>query len=160
MASTNVTLPIFEDITESTYVVGSGASELGILLVVQLCCALNLLHRLNGRPWRMDSFFHFVPMDLELAQSQFVNVYLRVVGWSMLVAPLITLIVWSIILTYNNETDPLKAQYMGAGTSVFLLGLTAGLTGYNVLRIRWNNFRMKITHMIIAGVTYFLFTLW
>jgi hypothetical protein len=150
----------FRYFEESNYHLGQGATELGFLFTVQLICAFALLNRLNGRPWRMDTFFYFVPMDLDLAKHQFVNAYLRVVGWSMLVAPIITLIVWSVLLIHENESNSDVKEYMSAGASLFFLGLSFGLAGYTVLRIKWNNYRMKTIHMILVAISYISFTLW
>jgi hypothetical protein len=49
---------------------------------------------------------------------------------------------------------------MSSGASVFMLALTIGLAGYTSLRIYWNNYRIKLVHTILIGLTYFVFTLW
>ena len=103
--------------------------EMGILMTVQIYFFVTLMGRLNGRGLHMVHWIH--SQDFEIfgnivKSARWVN-YLSIVGYSYLIFPFVTLILWFVSLTKAAKKDKKKLDhqnpiFMGA-FSVLLLGI-------------------------------------
>lgn len=129
------------------------ATQLCLLLVVQIFCFAFLMDKINGRVTQMRNFFQHLMFDLfGHEKPNGLVTYLLIVGYSFLIMPFATLIVWAAILFSQGHPN--------AAASVILLGLSALLLVYGILKIKWNNWRFKNSHLQIILVQYLLVTAW
>jgi hypothetical protein len=62
---------------------------------------------------------------------------------------------WTALLLYSNAQDKLPAW---SGICVGLLGTALILFGYNILQVKWNNYRFKARNLVNLLVCLFLVT--
>ena len=129
------------------------ATQLCLLLVVQIFCFAFIMDKINGRVFQMRNYFQYLTFDLfGHEKPDGLVTYLLIVGYSFLIMPFVTIIVWAVTLFVEGHPK--------AGASVFLLGLAALLLVYGILKIKWNNWRFKNSHLWIILVQYLLVTTW
>jgi len=124
------------------------------------------MNRLNGRPFRTEQFFRNQKNDLWGMSSQrdsMIN-YLRVISWSYLVLPLVTVLYWGGLIIFDSAMDDKNTEagnenFLG-GLSIILVGGAAITCTYTIMKVNWNNWRFKLAHMIWLSVSFSLFTLW
>jgi hypothetical protein len=98
--------------------------------------------------------------------------YLRIITWSYIILPFVTIIFWG-ILVYTEADDKASKivvtkedaetkihKYHMAGGSIAVLGISLILMLLGIFKIRWNNWRFKGSHaiMLLSSVT--LFIIW
>ena len=127
--------------------------------------------KLNGRFLRMQQWLH--DMDFEIfgnnIKSGLVMTYLTIVGYSYIVFPFLTLLLWGVYMF--KDADKLKdikpdselnyenPVFLG-GVSIYLIGIGLCLILTTFKKIAWNNYRFKLSHMVIFCFAYAMFTAW
>ena len=90
--------------------------------------------------------------------------FMSIIGYTYILLPAVTLLLWGISVlaqTSNKggDLDYKNYEFVG-GISVFLLGVAVALFVTALSKISWNNYRLKLTHMVFFLVAYALFTSW
>ena len=122
--------------------------------------------KVNGRFLRMVQWLH--DMDFEILgnciKSPCMITYLSIIGYTYLIFPFVTLILWFCFLINDAGTNDRKYNMENptfmAAISVLLLSLALFLVLTAVTKIRWNNYRFKLSHTYIFAISYFTFTAW
>ena len=94
--------------------VDSSGTELAVLAIVQVICLVGMMHRLNGRPWRAEAFFHYLPIDLLGTGYKSAGLvwYLRVVAWFYMALPFVTAVFWGLLVISEKQKDkPVEDQF-------------------------------------------------
>ena len=91
--------------------------------------------------------------------------YLSIVGYSYIIFPFVTLLLWGIYLFKDADKNPaLDMDYKNpvflGGISVYLIGIAIVLVITAFTKIAWNNYRFKMIHTIIFTIAYIAFTAW
>jgi hypothetical protein len=122
--------------------------------------------KLNGRFLRMVQWLH--DMDFEILgnviKSPCTITYLSIIGYTYIIFPFVTLILWFCFLINDAGTNDKKYNMENptfmAAISVVLLSLALFLVLFAVTKIQWNNYRFKLSHTYIFSFAYFTFTAW
>jgi hypothetical protein len=85
-------------------------------------------------------------------KPRFLQLYLQFVLTTILAMPLVTIALWALFLFSEKQER--------AAISVILLGCSALLFSFGIMKIKWNNWRFKKIHRIILLVGYGCFTAW
>lgn len=140
--------------------------ELAFLFVAQIYIFVKMLGKLNGRFLRMGQWVHSLDFAIlgNGVKSGPAVVYLNVVGYSYLLFPFLTLILWVVYLIRDagkNDAplDSSNGVFIGA-MSVLLLGFALFLIMIATTKISWNNYRFKLSHTLVFFVAYCLLTIW
>lgn len=127
---------------------------------------VNTLRTVNGRILRLPQWVHSLDFAIlgNKVKSPFVTYYLTVIGYSYIVFPFITLVLWVALLIKDASKNDAKldlanSTFIGA-ISVLLLGLALVLWLLTMTKIFWNNHRFKLSHMLMLSLAYVLLTAW
>jgi len=113
-----------------------------------------------------------MPMDLLAGRkSSGLTWYLRVITWSYIILPFVTIIFWgALVMTEGGDnygTNPRQSSPEAiahdntiGGASIIVLGISLMLFLMAVFKIRWNNWRFKQTHAWMLLSAYLLLTIW
>ena len=145
-------------------------AEMGVLMVLQFCFFIILMGKLNGRPLRMVQWAHFQDFEILgniIKPARWIT-YISIIGYSYLVFPFVTLFLWFAVLLKDAyklsdlpgfESDYTNPRIMGA-VSVLLVGTAMISFMLVMMKIQWNNYRFKMSHMLILLFSISLFTAW
>ena len=116
----------------------------------------------------MIQWVHFLDFEVfgntEKPKKFCVVIYLCIVGYSYIIFPLLTLLLWGIYL-FNNAAkndralDYKNSEFLG-GISVYLIGTALLLCILVMNKISWSNYRFKFTHFVMLAFSYVCFTTW
>ena len=89
--------------------------------------------------------------------SERVAEYLKMGLLYFMSMPMLTLCAWSILVCYSNYQDKLP---IWSGLCILFLGLAFLLAGYNIMRVKWSNYRFKVRNMVYLAAVFVLVTLY
>jgi multisubunit Na+/H+ antiporter MnhB subunit len=103
-----------------------------------------------------------MPMDILGAgeKNKCLLCYFRVLSWFFFMLPIATAIVWGVLVTSNAPDVELRPSYLhdhtvgGIGIMMIAVSITLCLLAF--VKIRWNNWRFKKTHMVMLCTGWFL----
>ena len=106
-------------------------------------------------------------MDFEILGEEYIKgpalmVYLAIVGYSYIIYPFVTLLLWGIYLFKDAEKQDMdyKNPVFLGGISVYLIGIAVILVITAFTKMAWNNYRFKKLHAILLTIAYVAFTAW
>ena len=145
-------------------------AEMGVLMVLQFLFFIIMMGRLNGRPMRMVQWAHFLDFEIlgNIVKPPRWITYISVIGYSYMIYPFVTLLLWfSVLLKDSSKLSDLPGygfdytnpRLMGA-LSVLLVGVALVSFLIVMMKIQWNNYRFKYSHMLILILAMVLFTAW
>ena len=141
-------------------------TEFGLLFMVQIIGFVILISKLNGRFTRMVQWIHSLDFEIfgNTIKSNTFVVYYSIVGYSYFIWPLICLILWAATVIKDGTTRGqilnIENPKLMGGVSIFLLGFSFFMVIVVALKITWNNYRFKSSHLIISMLVYSAFTAW
>mmetsp|Transcript_19871 Transcript_19871/g.24572 ORF Transcript_19871/g.24572 Transcript_19871/m.24572 type:complete len:212 (+) Transcript_19871:171-806(+) len=131
---------------------------------------ITLMGRLNGHLLRIVQWVHFLDFEIfgNIIKPMRWIVYLSAIGYSYLLLPFVTLILWVFYLFKDaKKLDDNVGLGMGhknpvamAAFSVFLIGIAAVTFTMTFQKIRWNNYRFKVSHMVMLLTSLLFFVSW
>jgi hypothetical protein len=139
---------------------------MAILFVLQIVIYNSIMSKLNGRALRMVQWLHSLDFEIlgNCIKGKGMITYLSIVGYMYLVAPFITLILWAFYIfkdaAKNDQSLDFKNPVFLGAISILLIGLAIFLAITAITKISWNNYRFKLSHMILFLVAYLAFTSW
>jgi hypothetical protein len=129
------------------------SSQLCLLLLMSILCFAMLMDRLNGRLWNLGSWVRDLKFDIYPGgKPRWLELYLMVITGCLLVLPLVTIVLWAIMLWSHGDNR--------AAWSVVLLGFAIWMGTFGFLKIKWNNWRFKKQHRFIMLAAYLSWTAW
>ena len=142
--------------TEGTF--DAVAIELGVYFLLLSFCMFKLLDQVRGKPKKLENWLYFRKLTIfrhDERNSERVTNYLKFVLYYYMAMPFIALLGWTLLVLYNNSQEEHEAW---AGICIFILGLALNLFGYNLLKVKWSNYRFKLKNLYALLVVFFLVT--
>jgi quinol-cytochrome oxidoreductase complex cytochrome b subunit len=89
-------------------------------------------------------------------------VYFRILSWFFFILPAVTAIFWGILVTSNapelgeGEVVSYLHEHTVGGIGIILIAISIALCILAFVKIRWNNWRFKRTHMVMLSTSWFI----
>jgi hypothetical protein len=134
--------------------------ELGLYFVALTFCMLKLLDEVRGKPSKLKKWIYYRKLIIfgkDKGNSDRVVKYLTYTLYYFMVMPAICLIAWSVLVGYSNDKD---GHPLWSAVCILILGICFMLFGYNLLKIKWTNYRFKTSNFMMLLTCMFLFMLY
>jgi hypothetical protein len=132
------------------------AIELCAYFVMLTFCMLYLLDQVRGKPAKLENWLYFRKLSIYKEgdrNSKKVAQYLHYALIYFMAMPVVSLLGWSILIIYSNAQDEISIL---SGICVLILGSAFILFGYNVMKVKWTNYRFKMQNLVITTVVFLL----
>jgi hypothetical protein len=83
--------------------------------------------------------------------------YLLLASYYYLIAPFLVLGIWVILLLYDLAKEDLS---VAPAFATLLVGLAFIITSWNLMKVKWSNFRVKPLNMILAAIAFVLLSVY
>lgn len=83
--------------------------------------------------------------------------YLTVASYFYMIAPFLVLGIWVILLLFDLIKEDLS---VAPAFATLLVGLAFIITGWNIMKVKWSNFRVKTLNMILTAVAFVLVSIY
>ena len=121
-------------------------------------CMFYLLDQVRGKTKKLENWLYFRKLSIYKdtdRNSVKVAEGLKLILYFYIAAPVLVLFGWTVLLLYSNSQDGFPAW---SGICVGILGTTFLLFGWNVLKVKWNNYRFKPKNLINIMICIILVT--
>ena len=136
------------------------AIEVGLYFGALTICMLFLLDQLRGKPYKLKKWLLFRKLEIfknQSRNSERVTNYLILASYYYLAAPFIVLGIWVILLIYDLAKEGLS---IAPAFATLLVGLAFIIMSFNLMKVKWNNFRVKPLNMILMLVAFVLVSIY
>ena len=134
--------------------------ELGLYFLFLTFCMLALLDQVRGKPKRLQNWLLYRKVAIfhggsrNSARIQKVLTLLLIFYMAM---PFLTLLGWVILVLYDDIQED---NSVASAICIGVLGIATMLFGYNVLRVKWSNYRFKKINLIAFFIVILLVTVY
>ena len=142
------------------YSLDEGAVELGAFCVASTICMFLMLDKLRGRPGKLSNWLLFRKLEIfknEAHNTERVTNFMYFAMMAYLVMPIFILVMWSLLIIYDNSQEDVP---LTAGLCILIVGLGVILFVTSILKVKWNNFRFKVSNMILMLSAFILITIY
>lgn len=140
------------------YIFDEGAVELGVYFLCLLICMILMLGRLRGKPSKLNNWLLTRRLDIfkdDVRTSEKVSSYLYLASILYIWLPVIVLIIWCGLIIYSNMQEK---RSLLAPLAMLIVGLSVIALCVGIMKIKWNNFRFKMTNIVYVILALVLFT--
>lgn len=142
------------------YSLDEGAVELGAFCVASTICMFLMLDKLRGKPGKLSNWLLFRKLEIfknEAHNTERVTNFMYFAMMAYLVMPIFILVMWSLLIIYDNSQEDVPVT---AGLCILIVGLGVILFVTSILKVKWNNFRFKVSNMILMLSAFILITIY
>jgi hypothetical protein len=125
------------------------AFETGAFFLLLLLAGLSLVDKVRGKPRKLPKWALFRKLEIfkySKRNPSSVMTILNISNYYYLIMPVLMLLGWTALIVYDRLKDELSLLPVLCLTMV---SVSMMILGFNVLRIKWSNYRLKRINVLL-----------
>mmetsp|Transcript_25040 Transcript_25040/g.38849 ORF Transcript_25040/g.38849 Transcript_25040/m.38849 type:complete len:261 (+) Transcript_25040:2-784(+) len=130
------------------YTMDESAIELGVYFVLSSICMFFLLDEVRGKPKKLKTWLLFRKLEIfqdDERNSEKVKNFLLMGAYFYMVMPFLTLVAWTLLILWDRYRED---ESFTPAVCILVLGLSFLTFAYNVMKVKWSNYRFKFVNVI------------